>query len=56
MTTFTKKIEYPKAQIYSNDNLINFLFEKNIITNISNERVDDVYSLMYGNEYGRETK
>ncbi len=56
VTAFTKKIEYPKAQIFSKDNVENFLFENNIITNISDKRVDDVYSLMYGNEYGRETK
>ena len=56
VTAFTKKIEYPKAEIFSNDLIENFLFEKNAITNISEERVDDVYSLMYGAQYGRESK
>ena len=56
VTAFTKKIEYPKAEIFSNDLVDNFLFEKNVITNISDKRVDDVYSLMYGAQYGRESK
>ena len=56
VAAYTKKIEYPKAEIYSNYEIKNFLFENNVITNISDERVDDVYSLMYGNEYGRESK
>ena len=56
VTAFTKKIEYPKAQIFSNSKVQNFLFEKNVITNISEDRVEDVYSLMYGKEYGRESK
>jgi hypothetical protein len=56
VTAFTKKIEYPNAQIFSKSKVENFLFEKNVITNISNVRVEDVYSLMYGNQYGRESK
>lgn len=56
VAAYTKKIEYPKAEIYSNYEIKNFLFENNVITNISDERVDDVYSLMYGNEYGRESE
>tara|TARA_B100001175_G_scaffold239474_1_gene205770 strand:+ start:28244 stop:30373 length:2130 start_codon:yes stop_codon:yes gene_type:complete len=56
VAAYTKKIEYPKAEIYSNYEIKNFLFENNVVTNISDERVEDVYSLMYGNEYGRESK
>ncbi len=56
VAAYTKKIEYPKAEIYSSDLIQNYLFEKNILTNISNKTVDDVYSLMYGNKYGKESK
>tara|TARA_B100001173_G_scaffold311651_1_gene329599 strand:- start:1530 stop:3665 length:2136 start_codon:yes stop_codon:yes gene_type:complete len=56
IAAFTKKMEYPKAQIFSDSKVENFLFERNVITNISKDRVEDVYSLMYGNEYGRKSK
>ena len=57
ITAYRKKLEYPEAKVFVDDNeRLKVLIEENVETNFECEKVNNISSVMYGNQYGKASR
>ena len=57
IAAYRKKLEYPEAKLFIDHNeLLTVLIEEGVITNFECEKVKNISSVMYGNQYGKASK